>query len=116
VSCHLGTIRKGCIVRPTAAVATTPKTPSSRLKSTPRKKKTDVVSDEDGPEGLDEQLDSPTAARGKHFLNGNKKHSYTEAPTDDEEDIETDGSSKKRVKQEPVEEELVRDEVFDDEV
>jgi hypothetical protein len=116
VSHRLANIRKGGSTRPTGAVSTTPRTPGSRVKTTPRRKKNDVVSDEEGPEGLDVQLDSPTAARGKRVLNANKKTSYAEDPTDDEEDIESDGPSKKRAKKEPVEEDVVQEEEFNDEI
>ena len=94
------------------AAATTPKTPRSRAKATPRKGKQlseDVESD--GPQGLvnDEEVFSPSAARGKRTLDGVRKATHAEMSDKEEEDAELEDEyvlMAKRVKQEPVDEEV----------
>jgi hypothetical protein len=99
-----------------SSAANTPKsTPRPRAKATPRKKKQvseDV--DSDGPSGLvddDEEVLSPTAARGKRGISGGVKREiqYKESDAEDEGEVEEDYvPMAKRVKAEPVE----NDEIF----
>ncbi|KAI4915372.1 uncharacterized protein J4E92_009326 [Alternaria infectoria] len=126
VSHRLTNIRKGgtthAVASPTPA-ALTPKTPRSKAKPVPRKKK--AVSEEvdsDGPQGLmdDDEVLSPSAARGKRTLNGKRKPTYDE--TSDKEDEEGEVEDEyvpmaKRVKEEPVDEEdVVVEELVEEEV
>ncbi len=91
--------------------ATTPKTPRSRAKATPRKGKQlseDVESD--GLQGLvdDEEVFSPSAARSKRTLNGARKATYAETSDKEEEEAELEDEyvpMAKRIKDEPIDEE-----------
>ncbi|KAI4906003.1 hypothetical protein J4E90_011001 [Alternaria incomplexa] len=130
VSHRLSNIRKGgttnanggAVASPTRT-ASTPKTPRSRAKATPRKKK-DVSEevDSDGPQGLmkDDDVLSPAAARGKRTLNGKRKPTYDETSDKEEEDLEVEDvyvPMAKRVKEEPVEDEgIIVEELVDEEV
>lgn len=120
VSHRLSNIRKGGTthanagaVASTTPTASTPKTPRSRAKATPRKKK--EVSEEvdsDGPQGLmdDDEVLSPTAARGKRTLNGKRKPTYDETSDKEVEEVEVEDTyvpMAKRVKEEAVDEEGV---------
>ncbi|KAF7672606.1 hypothetical protein GT037_009107 [Alternaria burnsii] len=107
-----------------SSAANTPKsTPRARAKSTPRKKK--QVSEEvdsDGPSGLvdDDEVLSPTAARGKRCLNGKVKPKYAEASDNEDGSVDVEEEYvplAKRVKAEPVEDdEVLGDELVDEEV
>ena len=130
VSHRLSNIRKGgttnanggAVASPTRT-ASTPKTPRSKAKPVPRKKK--AVSEEvdsDGPQGLmdyDEVL-SPSAARGKRTLNGKRKPTYDETSDKEDGDVEAEDvyvPMAKRVKEEPVDEEaIVVEELVEEEV
>ena len=130
VSHRLSNIRKGgtthanggAVASPTRT-ASTPKTPRSKAKATPRKKK-DVSEDvdSDGPQGLmeDDDVLSPAAARGKRTLNGKRKPTYDETSDKEEEDLEVEDvyvPMAKRVKEEPVEDEgIIVEELVDEEV
>ncbi|CBY01146.1 hypothetical protein IAQ61_012028 [Plenodomus lingam] len=86
--------------KPAAKKTSTPKTPRGRAKTTPKK----VVNYDNGTEGPmddDEQLMSPSAARGKRALSSaSKGFSYAEP---DSEPDNADILSSKRVKVELVE-------------
>jgi hypothetical protein len=83
-------------------VATTPKTPRSRAKATPKKAApVDSESDSGGPEGL---LESPSARRSSN-KRPRSAPGYAEADGSDEVEEEYVPFSK-RVKVEPVEEEF----------
>jgi hypothetical protein len=106
-----------------SSAANTPKsTPRPRAKATPRKKKQvseDV--DSDGPSGLvDDEVLSPTAARGKRGMSGGVKREvqYKESDVEEEGEVEEDYvPMAKRVKAEPVEnDEIFRDDLVEDEV
>ena len=76
--------------------------------------------DSDGPQGLmdDDEVLSPTAARGKRTLNGKRKPTYDETSDKEEDDLEVDDDYNpmaKRVKVEPVDEEGITIEELDDE-
>ena len=130
VSHRLSNIRKGgttnanggAVASPTRT-ASTPKTPRSKAKPVPRKKKNvSEEADSDGPQGLmdDDEVLSPSAARGKRTLNGKRKPTYDE--TSDKEDEEGEVEDEyvpmaKRVKEEPVEDEgIIVEELVDEEV
>jgi len=126
VSHRLTNIRKGgtthAVASPTPA-ASTPKTPRSKAKPVPRKKK--AVSEEvdsDGPQGLmdDDEVLSPTVARGKRGRNGGQKVKYDESSEKEEEDLEVEDEyvpMAKRVKEEPVDDEgVVVEELVEEEV
>lgn len=109
----------------TPTAATTPKsTPPPRAKATPRKKKSVSEGVEsDGLSGLvddDEVLLSPTAARGKRTLKGNRKPKYDESSENEDKDVEVDQEHvmlAKRFKAEPIEDEVpFVDELSEDEV
>jgi len=116
VSHRLTNIRKGgttpANASPTRA-ASTPKTPRSKAKPVPRKKKTvSEDADSDGPQGLmdDDEVLSPSAARGKRTLNGKRKPTYDETSDKEDEEGEVEDDyvpMAKRVKEEPVDEEDV---------
>jgi hypothetical protein len=82
--------------------ATTPKTPRSRAKATPKKAALlDSESDSGGPEGL---LESPSAHRS---LNKRPRSAPGYAETDGSDEVEKEYVPfSKRVKAEPVEEEF----------
>ncbi|KAH6843531.1 hypothetical protein B0T12DRAFT_397741 [Alternaria alternata] len=126
VSHRLAKLRNGGTARANngSSGSHTPKaTPRSRAKSTPRKKK--QVSEEfdsDGPSGPvdDDEVLSPTAARGKRGLNGMAKPNYDEGSGDEDErdDMEEEYVPlAKRVKAEPVEDgEILGDELVEEEI
>jgi hypothetical protein len=99
---------------PSKAATGTPKTPRSRTKITPRKKKVSEEVESDGPEGLmddddDDELLSPSAARGKRGRNGSQKPKYDETSDKEEEDDDVEDTyvpMAKRVKEEPIDEEV----------
>jgi hypothetical protein len=107
-----------------SSAANTPKfTARPRAKDTPRKKKQvseDV--DSDGPSGLigDDEVLSPTAARGKRDMSGGVKREvdYKESYAEEEGEVEEDYvPMAKRVKAEPVEnDEILCDDSVEDEV
>ncbi|CAI9627656.1 unnamed protein product [Alternaria burnsii] len=107
-----------------SSAANTPKsTPRPRAKATPRKKKQvseDI--DSDGPSGLmdDDEVLSPTAARGKRGMSGGvkRKVEYKESDAEEEGGVEEDYvPMAKRVKAEPVEnDEIFCDDLVEDEV
>jgi hypothetical protein len=77
----------------------------------------------DGPEGLlddDEEVLSPSAARGKCGRNGSQKPKYDETSDEEEEDDDVEDRyvpMAKRVKAEPVDEEdAVVEELVEEEV
>jgi hypothetical protein len=118
VSHRLSNIRKGGAPSGTPAPASatstptkTATTPRSRAKATPRSNK---KSEEEAPLDDEEELLSPSAARGKR--NTAKKRSYVESDVEGEDD-EEEGyvPMGKRMKTEPVEEASFEKEV-DDEV
>ncbi|KAI4608175.1 hypothetical protein J4E80_009183 [Alternaria sp. BMP 0032] len=130
VSHRLSNIRKGgttnanggAVASPTRT-ASTPKTPRSRAKAAPRKKKdASEEVDSDGPQGLidDDEVLSPTAARGKRTLNGKRKPTYDETSDKEDGDVEVEDEyvpMAKRVKEEPVDEEaIVVEELVEEEV
>ncbi|KAI8940859.1 hypothetical protein NX059_002120 [Plenodomus lindquistii] len=84
--------------KPSAAKTSTPKTPRGRAKATPRKKVVDYEDGAEGPVDDEEEITSPSAARGKRGLNG-AGPSYAEP---DSETEEGDAPTAKRVKAEPV--------------
>ena len=97
--------------------------PLPRTKKTPRKKK--QVSEEvdsDGPSGLidDDEVLSPTAARGKRGMSGGvkRKLEYKESDAEEEGAAEEDYvPMAKRVKAEPVEnDEIFCDDLVEDQV
>jgi hypothetical protein len=97
--------------------------PLPRTKTTPRKKK--QVSEEvdsDGPSGLidDDEVLSPTAARGKRGMSGGvkRKLEYKESDAEEEGAAEEDYvPMAKRVKAEPVEnDEIFCDDLVEDQV
>jgi hypothetical protein len=126
VSHRLAKLRSGGTARAkngTSASPTLKSTSRSRAKSTPRKKK--QVSEEvdsDGLSGLvnDDEVLSPTAARGKRGLNGKAKPKYDEGSGDEDErdDMEDEYVPlAKRVKAEPVEDgEILGDELVEEEI
>ncbi|CAN9436834.1 unnamed protein product [Alternaria alternata] len=107
-----------------SSAANTPKsTPRPRAKASPRKKKQvseDI--DSDGPSGLmdDDEVLSPTAARGKRGMSGGvkRKVEYKESDAEEEGGVEEDYvPMAKRVKAEPVEnDEIFCDDLVEDEV
>jgi hypothetical protein len=119
---RLANIRKGgattalpASATPTPAKAATPKTttPRSRAKATPKSKKP-ASSDDEVPLD-DEELLSPSAARGKRSA---AKRSYVESDIEDDQEDQEDGyiPMGKRVKTEPVDEPVSIEEEIDDEV
>ncbi|KAF2854448.1 hypothetical protein T440DRAFT_465413 [Plenodomus tracheiphilus IPT5] len=103
VSHRLNNIRGGgkAVGTPKKAAAATPKTPRGRPKFTPRKKTADDSDCEpEGPVDDDEEIQSPSAARGKRAAN-KIKVSYADSESEAEDD---DGNMHKRVKHEPIEE------------
>ncbi|KAI4941042.1 hypothetical protein J4E86_010542 [Alternaria arbusti] len=127
VSHRLTNIRKGgtahAVASPTRT-ASTPKTPRSKAKPVPRKKKAvSEDADSDGPQGLmdDDEVLSPTAAHGKRTLNGKRKPTYDETSDKEDEEVEVEDMyvpMAKRVKEEPVDEEegVVVEELVEEEV
>jgi hypothetical protein len=99
----------------TPAKAAKPKTTTSRsrAKATPKSKKP-ASSDDEVPLD-DEELLSPSAARGKRTA---AKRSYIESDMDDDQEDQEDGyiPMGKRVKTEPVDEQVSFEEEVDDEV
>ncbi|CAN9340553.1 unnamed protein product [Alternaria alternata] len=126
VSHRLAKLRNGSTTRAnngTSGSPTPKSTPRARAKSTPRKKK--QVSEEvdsDGPSGLvdDDEVLSPTAARGKRCLNGKVKPKYAEASDDEDGSVDVEEEYvplAKRVKAEPVEDgEILGDELDEEEI
>lgn len=127
VSHRLTNIRKGGTTHANNGAVNSPtsKTSRSRAKATPRKKK--AVSEEvesDGPQGLvddEEVLLSPTAARGKRGMSGGVKRKVEYKEDSDQEDGEGEVEEEyvplaKRVKEEPVEEATLIEELVDTEV
>ena len=130
VSHRLTNIRKGgttnanggAVASPTRT-ASTFKTPRSKAKPVPRKKKAvSEDADSDGPQGLmdNDEVLSPSAARGKRTLNGKRKPTYDETSDKEDEEAEVEDEyvpMAKRVKEEPVDEEgVVAEELIEEEV
>ncbi|KAF1850895.1 uncharacterized protein K460DRAFT_400929 [Cucurbitaria berberidis CBS 394.84] len=93
-----GTRPNGSVTHTPTRATSTPRTPRSRAKATPNKKKVSSNESDGGPEGLldeDDEVMSPLAARGKRGA----RQSYAEPESEEEH---SDYQMSKRVKTEPI--------------